>query len=151
MRCLDIRRGESIRASVDVVWRFVAEEYFAHHSQWDTAIADMEQLTDGPVAEGTRGVETRRFMGKQVAEFRVTDFEPNHYFAFENTSGPFECSRSYTLTKMGDGTKLEFRFVMSPRGPAKLVFPLMRGTIERQVGENIARIPELVEADTRRR
>lgn len=34
---------------------------------------------------------------------------------------------------------------MAPKGPTKLMFPLVRGTIEREVGENIARIPSLVE------
>jgi hypothetical protein len=145
---LDVRREETIHEPVEVVWRYVAEEYFAHHAQWDTAIAGMEQLTEGPVATGTRGVETRRFMGKQKAEFQVTEFEPSRHFAFENTSGPFEVSRSYTLTEVEDGTRLSFRFVMAPKGPAKLMFPLVRGTIERQVGENIARIPALVESTT---
>ena len=137
-----------VRSTTAQVWQYVAERYFDHHSRWDPAVTGMHQLTDGPVGKGTRGVETRRFITEQPAEFEITEYEPEARFAFRNTSGPFAVERAYSFVPAGAGTRLTFRFEMAPKGPMKLLFPLLRGTIARQVQANIARIPALVEAHT---
>lgn len=148
MSGLKVRCEERIRRTPEEVWKYVVEAYFAHHANWDPAILGMEQTTSGPVGKGTRGLETRRFVTRQSAEFEVTEFEKPGRFALHNTTGPFAIDRSYSITPDTDGVLLAFEFDMAPKGVMRLPFPLLKGTIERQVRANIARIPALVEASS---
>jgi hypothetical protein len=144
MSRLDLSVSVDVPRPVTDVWQYVAVEYFDHHARWDTAITGMEALAPGPVGVGTRGVETRSFGGQQRAEFEVTQFDAPRSFWFRNLTGPFDVERSYVFTAVDAGTTLTFRFAMAPRGPMKIVFPLLRRTISGQVRANIARIPGLV-------
>jgi len=145
MAALDMQVEERIDRALDDVWKFVVIEYFEHHGCWDDAITEMTKLTPGPLGVGTRGREVRSFGGKQAAEFEVTELvEPNR-FAFRNTSGPFAVERAYELHATPSGTRLVFSFRMRPKGPTKVLFPLLRSKVASQVRANIGRIPGLVE------
>lgn len=145
MPALTVRCEQHIRRAPAEVWEYVADSYFDHHRYWDPAVVGMEQLTSGSIGKGTLGVETRRFVARQHAEFEVTEFRAPTVFALRNTTGPFSLDRAYALSPDNDGTRLAFEFAMSPRGVMRLPFPLLRSTIERQVRANIARIPALLE------
>jgi hypothetical protein len=128
------------------VWAFVVEEFFTNHPKWDLAITECRRL-DGnaaPIQKGTRGLEVRSFGGKQSAEFEVTELERQQRFAFRNTTGPFELNRVYTFEPDGGATRLTFSFQMAPKGAMKVLFPLFRGTIRRQVETNIGRLVQLL-------
>jgi hypothetical protein len=78
---------------------------FEHHARWDQAI-EVERTSAGPVGKGSTGVEIRRFMGgKQRASFEITEFERPSWFAFRNTSGPFELDRANTFERDGAGPR----------------------------------------------
>jgi hypothetical protein len=137
----------AVRAATEQgdAWRYVAECYFDNHHRWDPAIVGMLNQTGGPVAKGTVGVETRRFLGRQRARFEVTEFDaPSGRFALRNLSGPFDLERAYAITDATEGTVIEFTFVMTPKLPVRAVFPLLRGPIERQVRANIDRLGDLL-------
>jgi hypothetical protein len=125
---------------------YIAEGFFEHHAIWDPAI-EVERTSPGPVGKGSTGVETRRFMGgKQRAGFEITEFERPSRFAFRNTSGPFELDRAYTLEPRGAGAGITFVFRMAPKAfPFTLLFPLIRGTIAKQVRSNIERLGGLLD------
>lgn len=148
MSALVVHCEERVGRTPEEVWSYVADDYFDHHPRWDPAILEMTALTPGPVGVGTRGIETRRFVTRQRAEFEVTAFEPPRRFAFSNRSGPFSVERAYTFAPDGDGTLLVFDFTMSPKGVMRLPFRWLRSTIERQVRANIARIPALLSRPT---
>lgn len=139
---LDVRLTRTVAADPDTVWRFVAEDFFANHRKWDPAIVELRQLTPAPIGEGTRGVEVRQFGGRQEAEFVVTAFVPRQRFAFSNTTGPFALERSYDFTASG----FTFHFRMAGKGMMRLLFPLLRGTIAKQVEGNIDRLCGLLDA-----
>jgi uncharacterized protein YndB with AHSA1/START domain len=144
---LDVQCTQLVRRSPETVWRYVAEEYFDHHSTWDPAVVGMRRLGDGPLGVGTEGVEEARRMGRvQRTRFRVTAFDPPRRFAFTDIDGPFALDRSYELAPHGEGTLVTFRFTMSPRGGMRLLFPLLRRAIAGQVRVNLGRLPGAVES-----
>ena len=144
---LDVQCTQVVRRPVETVWRYVAEEYFAHHSTWDPAVVGMRRLGDGELGVGTAGVEEARRMGRvQRTPFRVTGWDPPRRFAFADIDGPFALDRSYAFEPHAEGTLVTFRFVMSPRGAMRLLFPLLRRPISGQVRANIGRLPAAVEA-----
>ncbi|HEY3353458.1 MAG TPA: SRPBCC family protein [Polyangia bacterium] len=144
MSTLDVTADAQVSAPLDVVWRYVAEGYFEHHGLWDPAIRRMRKLTDGPLRAGTRGVETRRSLGDQDAEFEITGYEIGKRVALRNTTGPFVLERAYSFVETATTTTVRFDFHMAPKGVMRLIFPLLRRTIERQVRANVARISCLV-------
>jgi hypothetical protein len=147
MAALDVVVEREVASVPAAVWEFVVDGFFANHPRWDPAIAELRKLTDGPVAQGTRGLEVRNFGGRQAAEFVVTELEPQRVFSFSNTSGPFALERSYSFAPTSTGCRFIFRFQMRPKGPMVLLFPLVQRTIARQVGENIDRLCALLEAN----
>ena len=149
MRLHVVTRAE-VPCPVEAVWAYVVEGFFEHHGAWDPAVVGMERLTEGSIALGTRGRESRSFGGKQSAEFEVTEFDRPSVFGFRNTSGPFDLQRRYRFgeTEAGTGTYVDFDFRMAPKGAMKLLFPVLRPVIGKQVRANIARIPALVTSAT---
>jgi uncharacterized protein YndB with AHSA1/START domain len=127
------------------VFDFVAARFFEHHPLWDPSIVELTNHTTGPVGVGTRGTEVRRFMGKQSADFEVTEFEPARRFAFTNTSGPFALDRAYTFEASDGGTRLAFDFDIMPRQlPVRVLFPLVSKTIASQVRTNLGNLEKLL-------
>jgi hypothetical protein len=149
MAGLEVELKRDVAADVATTWAFIVENFFSNHPRWDPAIVELRKLSDGPMAEGTRGLEVRNFGGRQAAEFVVTRLEPQRAFAFSNTTGPFALERSYTFSSAGAGCRFTFRFEMRPRGPMILLFPLLRRTIARQVEDNIGRLCGLLAGGSR--
>jgi hypothetical protein len=144
---LNLRVTVTVPAPLEQTWHYVAEQYLAHHSSWDRAITDMRLTTPGPLAAGARGEETRSFAGRQIAGFEITAMQPDERFSLRNTSGPFDLDRSYQFSVMTDtATRLTFTFRMRPHGAIRIMFPLLKPVIARQVRANISRIPQLVAA-----
>jgi hypothetical protein len=139
MNRLDVELTRDLPVSTDVVWDYVVAGFFGNHQRWDPAIVELRKLTEGAVQLGTRGVEVRNFGGRQEAEFVVTELTPKRRFAFSNVSGPFALERRYDFAD-GGRTRLTFHFSMAPKGMTRLLFPLLRGMIAKQVESNIDRL-----------
>lgn len=148
MGSLEVRLERLVPKRAEDVWSFVVDGFYANHSKWDPAVVECRPIDGGKrIERGARGVEVRTFGGKQAAEFEVTDVEPRRRFVFKNLTGPFELLRTYTFEPTGpDGaqTRLTFTFEMSPKGGMKLMFPLFRRTIRKQVETNIDRLARLM-------
>jgi hypothetical protein len=135
-----------VTPSPEKCFDYVAEDFFANHRRWDPAIAALTQTAPGPIGVGTTGREVRRFGTRQAVDFRVTEFDRPRRFAFTNTSGPFWLDRAYTFTPADGGTDIRFTFVMRPRTlPFRILGPLVKGTIVRQVEANIHRLEGLLD------
>jgi Polyketide cyclase / dehydrase and lipid transport len=142
---LDPEVRRHVTAGPDDAFRFVADGFFKNHQRWDPAVT-MEIASPGPVAVGSEGTETRRFLGRQVAGVRVTGFDRPRRFAFTNTSGPFALDRSFSFEPDGGGTLLVFTFTMRPRPlPLRIMFPLLKRIIARQVEQNIDRLAGILD------
>jgi Polyketide cyclase / dehydrase and lipid transport len=142
---LDMTLERVVHSSPEDAFGFVAERFFENHHRWDPAVT-MERDGDGPIAVGTTGRETRRFMGRQTAGVRVTALERPGWFAFATTSGPFALERSYAFAPAPEGSTITFRFRMRPKPlPLRAAFPLVRGRIAHQVEANIDRLAALLD------
>jgi hypothetical protein len=143
MSSLDVEVTRDLAVSTDVVWDYVVAGFFGNHPRWDPAIVELRKLTEGEVRVGTRGVEVRNFGGRQEAEFVISELTPKRRFAFSNTTGPFKLERRYDFAD-GGRTRLTFHFSMAPKGIIRLIFPLLRGPIAKQVESNIDRLCRLL-------
>jgi hypothetical protein len=142
---LDVTVEVRVPRTREDAFEFVAERFFDNHHRWDPAV-EMVKDSPGPVGAGTRGRETRRFLGRQVVQVEITEFARPGRFGLRNLDGPFELDRGYTFEPTPDGTLIRFTFRMRPRPlPLRLLFPLLAPTIARQVRTNIARLGTVLE------
>jgi hypothetical protein len=141
---LDVTVTAQVPRGPEDAFEFVAEGFFENHHRWDPAV-EMVKDGAGPVAVGTRGRETRRFLGRQVVQVEITELARPGRFALRNVDGPFELDRGYTFEPVPGGTLIRFTFRMRPRPlPLRLLFPLLAPTIARQVRTNIGRLSDLL-------
>ena len=116
-------------------------------TQWLTAVVEAEQLTDGPLAVGTRIRAVGKMLGRRmdsVAE--VTALEPNARFAFRVASGPFTSHNSYAFERVADGTTVTDTVEIELGGVLGLADPLLGPMLRRQFEANLAALKDRVEA-----
>jgi hypothetical protein len=68
----------------DQAFTHVAREFFANKPRWDPDITELIKTSQGEVAVGTTGRETRRAGGRNyVTTFVFTEFEPERRFVHQ--------------------------------------------------------------------
>lgn len=69
--------GEQVIARpIDTVWAYVTD--LNRELDWSAGAIEREQLTDGPLAKGTRFRRVDRFLGKTLEPtFEVTEYDPS--------------------------------------------------------------------------
>jgi hypothetical protein len=85
--------GEStivIACPADLVYDFVATEFFRNYPRWSPEVIELRALSPGPIRVGAVGQQVRIDYGKRhEAMFRVTDLELGRHIAFEGITSPF--------------------------------------------------------------
>ncbi len=72
------------------------EEVFAlytdlsNNTQWESAILEARQTTEGPSGVGTKWKLVRQQLGRRIEQIlEVTEWEPNRKASYETTSKPY--------------------------------------------------------------
>jgi ligand-binding SRPBCC domain-containing protein len=92
--------------------------------------SEVEQLTEGPVGEGTRFREVHRLLGLRLESItEVVGYEPDRRFEVRVVSGPVPIDGRWELRPDAVGTHL--RFFAEGGGPG-LAAPFLRRRFRRQ-------------------
>lgn len=112
---------------------------------WQSNLVENEQLTEGPVHNGTRFREVRR-MGPRQSEIQaeITDWEPNKSFGTRTLTPP-EVTIRYSLEREAGGTRLRYQFAMVTRGLMRLLEPVVAGSIRKETESDFAELKRLLE------
>jgi uncharacterized protein YndB with AHSA1/START domain len=111
----------------DEVFAYLADPANLHDWQ---GTAEVEQLTPGPIAAGTRFRELHRMLGRRIESVtEIVDYQPDRRFAIRVISGPLPIDGRWDLEPDGTGTLL--RFSAEGVGPA-LAAPLARHRFRNQ-------------------
>lgn len=129
---------------VEDIFEFLAE--FENIPKWNYAIAETNQLSDGPVGVGTiyRQVRTQPSMSEET--FEVTEFEPSRRLAIRGGFGPLEGTMTYDLEPDDGGTRLTNSADLEGHGLAKIAAPLASGRISEAVAANLSALKLLLES-----
>ena len=135
-----------VRCSPEQAFDHIAVHFFANHPRWDPAIVDLTQTSPGPIGVGTTGRETRDVGGRKVVtEFHITEFDPPHRFAHRSTAGMMGEDADYVMEPHPGGTAVRLHIRIYPKALLmRLLFPLMRSTIERNYAANVARFERIL-------
>jgi carbon monoxide dehydrogenase subunit G len=114
-------------------------------SEWQTSA--VEAHTDGPLAEGSRITEKRRFLGREVdTELEVVAYEPPRRLTLRSLGGPVKFTVDHELVAQGDGTQLKFLAEAQLGGLLRLTEPVLARTAEQEFHRDFDRLKELLES-----
>ena len=100
------RVGTTINAEPEVIFAYVAD--LTHHDQWAANQLQIEPVSPGPAAVGSRYRSTAQVNGITfTAELQVTKYQPPREFAFagEDQTGRFE--HQFTIQPHAHGAQVE--------------------------------------------
>jgi uncharacterized protein YndB with AHSA1/START domain len=122
-----------------------------HATDHVSGIVDIEMLTVGPFALGTRWRESRRIVGRiDAAEMEVTAFERYRTYTISHHKGGIRIDTVFAFDGAGDGTDVTIEFGLGGAGlPPGFLTPLswaIAGKVRRTLESDLADLKDQLEA-----
>jgi uncharacterized protein YndB with AHSA1/START domain len=133
-----------INRPVEVVFAAVTD--IPGWRRWQPGLLESRQTPPEPVGVGTQAVNVRANFGRRFAiRVDVTEFVPNHLFAFRSVSGPITVTIRMTLTPVAGGTRLQQRTEGQPHGFFKVAQPVLAYPLTKEMPDGLARLKALLQ------
>jgi hypothetical protein len=99
-----------VSCSITKAYDYIGRSFFDNYPKWCPQVVELEQLSEPPVALGTRGRQVTRDRGiDSESTFEVSAFAPTSVFEIKGVSEPFRSS--YVFADEGNGaTRVSFSF-----------------------------------------
>lgn len=116
--------------------------------EWYANIRSVELLTPAPVDVGSRMRFIAGFLGRRLEyTYEVLELEPGRVMTMSTSSGPFPMTTEYRFTASGDHrTVVMLRNHGEPSGFGSVAAPVLRRSMERANGKDLATLKALLEA-----
>jgi uncharacterized protein YndB with AHSA1/START domain len=135
-----------INRPVEVVFAAVTD--IPGWRRWQPGLLESRQTTPEPVGVGTKAVTVRTNFGQRFQiGVDVTEFVPNHLFAFRSVSGPITVMIRMTLTPVAGGTRLHQQTEGPPHGVFTVAEPVLARPLKKEMPDGLARIKALLERE----
>ena len=134
------RRPEDVFAYMDQLDR---------HGEWQSSIVRTRVETDGPTRVGTRVVDTRRIGGReQDVPYEITELEPPRKSSFRGNEGMIRPKGTVTVDPLDDGSRsrVTIEFDLTGHGLGVLIAPIARRQARAEIGQNQAKLKEILES-----
>ena len=142
-----ITQSVTVNRSVEAVWDFISN--FENTTRWSRGVLEARQTSDGPLGVGsTLQTVVKAFGRRRTGDYLVTEYEPNHAFAFKVTSGPMTSRARYSVEPAGAGTRLTASGEAEATGLYKLLAPILVRIVKRHSQDDLANVKRILEAST---
>jgi uncharacterized membrane protein len=126
-------------------------DYYAQyhrHPEWQPELLSAEFTTPGPVAAGSKGIEVRRLLGREIrVGYEITDHVRPHRSAFRTLDGPVRPIGIATFASAANGTRLQFELDLAARGPLRLLAPILALRLRSQIAAHLQRFKAVLESE----
>ena len=140
-----INQSVTVNRPLEEVWDFISN--FENTTRWSRGVLEARQTSDDPLGIGsTLQTVVKAFGRRRTADYLVTEYEPNHGFAFQVTSGPMTSRARYSVEPAGAGTRLTASGEAEATGLYKLLAPILVRVVERHSQEDLANVKCILEA-----
>lgn len=142
-----IRLNETVAISRSPgdVFAFIAD--LNNFPKWRANLVSFEILTTGPTEVGTRCSEVVQVGPMRAAgTCNVTEFSPGRTMAFKAVSGGIVYDGRILVEPSEEGSKLTLTGDVHPRGPLKLMQPILRGRLASGIKQEASSLKELLDA-----
>ncbi len=114
---------------------------------WSSSSIEGRQTSAGPVGVGTTAHEVSRFMSRRIeVDSEIVAFVPDRLLAYETRGGPFPFRGTFEVEPLGPGTRLTAVFEATPTGMFRLIGPVFRTLVQRQLGADLGSLKRQLES-----
>jgi carbon monoxide dehydrogenase subunit G len=106
---------------------------FRNEPRWNPDCQSVEKTSEGPIAQGTTFSAKVKKVGWVDSE--IVSFQRPTHCATRDKARGMEGGFEFDLQPKDGGTELTARMKMQPRGPMKLLEPVMRPMMKRMLNE----------------
>ena len=139
-----ITQSVTVNRPVEEVWGFISN--FENTTRWSRGVLEASQTSQGPLGVGsTLQTVVKAFGRRRTASYLVTEYEPNHAFAFKVTSGPMTSRARFSVEPAGAGTRLTASGEAEATGPYKLLAPILVRTLKRHSQDDLTNAKRILE------
>lgn len=137
-----IESGVTVARPVDQVFQFLLD---LDKNHTDPTVESVEKVPDGPTEPGTEFL-FRHSKGPKRTSMRYTAIEPGERIAFDGVVGPLRPAGTFDFAEAEGGTRLSVDVAANPRGPLKLLSPVVNRVGQRIWDARLAHIKEAIES-----
>ena len=123
-----------------VVFNYISD--MRNELKWNPDVQYMQKTTDGPIGVGTR-FKAKWHLSDTIDE-EITRLVSPTDVTFEN-GGSLAVSLQVHLTGVDSATEMEARFIATPHGFLRAIFPIMRSKLKQQEAENMVNLKRAIE------
>jgi uncharacterized protein YndB with AHSA1/START domain len=136
----------TIKRPLEEVFAFVSDA--AQFPQWQKAVVESRQTSDGPPGVGETGINVRKVMGQNIeTHWVVTAYQVNEGYAVKSTEGgPVAYELTYTFTPVEGGTRVQCTLQAEAKGPLKVMEGMIAGSVKQEFAEDHERLKTLLES-----
>jgi uncharacterized protein YndB with AHSA1/START domain len=110
-------------------------------------IKESRQLTDGPIAVGTKFRETRVVNGREAtADLLVSAYEPNTHIGISTEAEGIKVEYHYHLFPEEGGTRLTWTCELEATRLRKMMLPMVAAIMKREDGNHLKQLKAYLEA-----
>lgn len=120
-------------------------------SEWQEGVVSARLEGEGPMGVGSRATMTRRVGGReQTMTTELTEYSPPRSYAFRGIDGPIRAIGKGTVEPIGDGarSRLTFELDFESHGLGKLLLPLVRRQVRKELPMNHENLKKRLESGT---
>jgi uncharacterized protein YndB with AHSA1/START domain len=135
-----------INRPVNDVFRYI--DSAEHVTKWLSGLVKIIPITEGGNRVGARARHVYNENGRTFEmEEETLAYEPNHRVKIRAVGDAFELTAEYTLTAVGNRTRLDFETDLTFRNILlRLLGPLFGGSSKKRVEQDFQRLKALVES-----
>jgi carbon monoxide dehydrogenase subunit G len=139
-----ITQSVTVDRPVEEVWAFIGR--FENTTRWSRGVLEARRTSDGPLGVGsTLQTVVKAFGRRRTADYLVTEYEPNHAFAFEVTSGPMTSRARYSVEPVGAATRLTASGEAEATGLSRLLTPVIIPILKRHSQDDLVNVKRILE------
>lgn len=145
---IDFTNTIRIERPVEDVFSYLSD--LEHIPEWNWAVVETRKVTPGPIAVGSVYRQTRTVPQPAIETLEITQFDPSERIEVRGVLAQMPALLSYVLNEDGTGTELINTVNLDPKGPFRLVAPVLNRRIKQAVGKNLLDLKTQLEAEHNR-
>jgi uncharacterized protein YndB with AHSA1/START domain len=114
-------------------------------TDWNQGASRAEMTSAGPIGQGSRFVAVNR---GQEMESTITRFDRPERLDFSVTGKAMDVSAVFRFTAAGAGTTLFIEFQPHPKGIMKILFPVLRPLVRRDLAKQHLKFRDFCQSHT---
>jgi uncharacterized membrane protein len=141
-----VEESIEINRSLEEVFNYVSD--VANFPHWTAHTLEVRKDTPGPPQEGDGFTVAIKSVGRRFeTPYERTSYEPNRHYTDRAVGGPIPDQRwDYTFEEVPGGTRLRRAVEAEPGGLLRLVEPLQKRAVKRQLRMDLQTLKDLLEA-----